>query len=272
MVFCACGSLMEFGHILRERVLDTMTNLHQQWLAPHRKPPGDKQGCAYKPPCGMLATLLYRGMHLRWKMIIVRILTGLRFSFGFSLNISMNSISTISTICIQLITQYQHHAQRFLAKGMVYRHGANVCWTALDGSCLGWASGTCSRKNCWDKLHKWLEAWELTPQGVFFCFFLSHVKSVIHCFDKNGVKTPVQMGGTLVVSHCGSTLYIWLYDTPNGVYRRSLVYRLMRSGGRQPRLREMGHGGYNSFSQGMAKLHQQAEGIECVRGFYSVFV
>ena len=36
MVFCACGSLMEFGHILRERVLDTMTNLHQQWLAPHR--------------------------------------------------------------------------------------------------------------------------------------------------------------------------------------------------------------------------------------------
>ena len=44
MVFCACGSLMEFGHILRERVLDTMTNLHQQWLAPHRKPPGDKQG------------------------------------------------------------------------------------------------------------------------------------------------------------------------------------------------------------------------------------
>ena len=123
-------------------------------------------------------------------MIIVRILTGLRFSFGFRLNISMNSISPISTICIQLITQYQHPTQRFLAKGMVYRHGANVCWTALDGSCLGRASGTCSRKNCWDKLHQQLEEWELTPQGVFFCFFLSHVKSVIHCFDKNGVKTP----------------------------------------------------------------------------------
>ena len=43
MVFCACGLLMEFGHILRERVLDTMTNLHQQWLAPHRKQSGDKQ-------------------------------------------------------------------------------------------------------------------------------------------------------------------------------------------------------------------------------------
>ena len=42
----------------------------------------------------------------------------------------------------------------------------------------------------------------------------------------------------------------------------------MRSGWRQPRLREMGHGGENSFSQGMDKLHQQAEGTECVRGFY----
>ena len=30
----------------------------------------------------------------------------------------------------------------------------------------------------------------LTSQGFLFCFFLSHVKSVIHCFDKNGVKTP----------------------------------------------------------------------------------
>ena len=64
-----------------------------------------------------------------------------------------------------------HPAQRFLAKGMVYRHGANVCWTALDGSCLGRASGTCSRKNCWDKLHWQLEAWELTPQGVVILFF-----------------------------------------------------------------------------------------------------
>ena len=100
--------------------------------------------------------------------IIVRILTGLQLSFGFRLNISMNSISQISTICIQLITQYKHPAQRFLAKGMVYR--------------------------------------------------LMH--------------------------------FVW----------------------RQPRLREMGHGGENSFSQGMAKLHQQAEGTECVRGFYSVFV
>ena len=53
MVFCACGSLMEFGHILRERVLDTMTNLNQQWLAPHRKPSGDKPGFANKPPCGV---------------------------------------------------------------------------------------------------------------------------------------------------------------------------------------------------------------------------
>lgn len=53
--------------------------------------------------------------------IIVRILTGLQLSFGFRLNISMNSISQINPICIQLITQYQHPAQRFLAKGMVYR-------------------------------------------------------------------------------------------------------------------------------------------------------
>ena len=36
-------------------------------------------------------------------------------------------------------------------------------------------------------------------------------------------------------------------------------------------MREMGHGGENSFSQGMDKLHQQTEGTECVRGFYSVF-
>ena len=195
MVFCACGSLMEFGHILRERVLDTMTNLHQQWLAPHRKQSGDKQGWAYKPPCGMWATLLYRGMHLRWKIIIVRILTGLRFSFGFSLNISMNSISQISTIWIQLITQYQHHAQRFLANGMVYRHGANVCWTALDGSCLGWASGTRSRKNCWDKLHQWLEVWELTPQGVFYSVFVN-TDWYATCWMRYYLRTSMNWGST----------------------------------------------------------------------------
>ena len=85
MVFCACGSLMEFGHILRERVLDTMTNLHQQWLAPHRKPPGDKQGCAYKPPYGMWATLLYREMYLRWTYdYCAYFSTGLRFLFSLS--------------------------------------------------------------------------------------------------------------------------------------------------------------------------------------------
>ena len=55
-------------------------------------------------------------------------------------------------------------------RSSVYRHEANVCWTAHDGSCLGWASGTRSRKNCWDKLHQWLEVWELTPKGVFILF------------------------------------------------------------------------------------------------------
>ena len=75
MVFCACGSLMEFGHILRERVLDTMTNLHQQWLAPHRKQSGDKQDknrCADEWDVGCLmvvAHYLYIILYSAWGLL-----------------------------------------------------------------------------------------------------------------------------------------------------------------------------------------------------------
>ena len=70
---------------LRERVHDVHRRHSPSCAIQHIAPQGDKQGCAYKPPCGMWATLLCRGMHLRWTDdYCAYFSTGLLFLFSLS--------------------------------------------------------------------------------------------------------------------------------------------------------------------------------------------